>query len=84
MQELIFTALVPHPPILVPAVGGADLDPSVFGVTVASGARTGLLLPALPGVDTVEEQMDIVCRKAGVRPDDPDLKLRRFKVTRLI
>jgi len=44
-----------------------ELDPKVYGVIVeASDGRKGLLLPDLEGVDTVEEQIDIASRKAGI------------------
>ena len=58
-----------------------ELDPSRYGVIVTSGTRRGLLLPALDGVDTIEEQMSIVLQKAGIEPDE-DIKLERFEVKR--
>ena len=59
----------------------ADLDPKKYGVIVMSHARTGLLLPDLEGVDTVEQQIDIAKEKAGIPPQvHPDLY--RFTVTR--
>jgi hypothetical protein len=33
-------------------------------------------------VDTVEEQIDIACRKGGIDPDDEELMLERFEVIR--
>jgi AMMECR1 domain-containing protein len=38
-------------------------------------------LPDLEGVDTVEEQISIALKKAGIRPDE-DYKLERFEVVR--
>ena len=60
-----------------------DLDPAIFGVIVEdeSGSRRGLLLPALEGIDTVEKQVEIAARKAGIAPGRP-LRLMRFKVSR--
>jgi AmmeMemoRadiSam system protein A/AmmeMemoRadiSam system protein B len=60
-----------------------DLDPSVFGVIVEdeSGARRGLLLPDIPGIDNAEQQVEIATRKAGIAPGEP-LRLWRFKVER--
>jgi AmmeMemoRadiSam system protein A len=66
-----------------PVADENDLDPAVYGVIVSSGARSGLLLPNLDGVDTVREQLDIARRKAGIRADEP-VRLRRFKVTRYV
>ncbi len=59
------------------------LDPRVFGVIVEdeSGARRGLLLPDIPGVEIAEQQVEIAARKAGIRRGEP-VKLWRFKVER--
>jgi len=59
----------------------ADLDPKHFGVIVESGWRRGLLLPALPGVDSIEQQIEIASRKAGIAPGEP-VELHRFVVER--
>jgi AmmeMemoRadiSam system protein A/AmmeMemoRadiSam system protein B len=60
-----------------------DLDPAEYGVIVEDepGFARGLLLPAIEGVDTVQKQVDIAARKAGIPPGTP-LKLSRFKVHR--
>jgi AMMECR1 domain-containing protein len=60
-----------------------QLDPKRYGVIVESKTdlRRGLLLPKLEGVDTVEYQVDIAMRKAGIRPDEP-MQLYRFEVKR--
>ena len=58
-----------------------DLDPSRYGVIVESGWQRGLLLPALEGVDSIEDQIAIACRKAGIDPDGPMI-LHRFSVVR--
>jgi len=59
----------------------ADLDPAVYGVIVRSGARRGLLLPDLEGVETVADQIAITRRKAGIGPHEP-IELERFRVER--
>lgn len=59
-----------------------ELDPQRYGVIVTNGVRRGLLLPMLDGVDTVEEQVDIACRKAGIAPGEPGTTLQRFEVVR--
>lgn len=58
-----------------------ELDPKRYGVIVVRGWRKGLLLPDLEGVDTVEEQIDICRRKAGILPDEP-IEIYRFEVKR--
>ncbi len=57
------------------------LDVNRYGVIVRSGYRTGLLLPNLEGVDTVEEQLDIALRKAGIEPHER-YAIERFEVIR--
>ncbi len=60
-----------------------ELDPRRYGVIVKSARdwRKGLLLPDLEGVDTVEYQVDIARRKAGIMPDEA-VELYRFEVVR--
>jgi MEMO1 family protein len=58
-----------------------DLDPLMWGVIVESGFRRGVLLPALEGVDTAEQQVSIALQKAGIAPDE-GFDVRRFRVTR--
>lgn len=58
------------------------LNPKIYGVIVSKGARRGVLLPALEGVDTVGKQLSIAKQKAGLEPDEPDCELMRFTVKR--
>ena len=58
-----------------------QLDAKRYGVIVTSGYRKGLLLPNLEGVDTVEEQLKIAKRKAGI-PDYERCRMERFEVVR--
>jgi AmmeMemoRadiSam system protein A len=58
-----------------------ELDVKRYGVIVSSGMKRGLLLPNLDGVDTVEEQISIACRKGGISEKGP-YKLERFEVVR--
>lgn len=59
----------------------AELDPRHYGVIVCSGRRIGLLLPALEGIDTAEEQLAIAKEKAGIRPGEK-ADIFRFTVQR--
>ena len=62
------------------------LDPHRYGVIAEKGLRRGLLLPNLTGIDTIEEQIEAVKRKAGIpeyeADDEPgeELHLQRFEV----
>lgn len=58
-----------------------ELDVKKYGVIVTKGSRRGLLLPDLEGVDTVDEQIRIAKRKAGIG-DWEDVSLQRFAATR--
>lgn len=59
----------------------AQLDVKRYGVIVTKGARRGLLLPNLEGVDTVEQQISIAKQKAGIREQEK-VELERFEVVR--
>ncbi len=59
----------------------AQLDVKRYGVIVTKGARRGLLLPNLEGVDTVEQQITIAKQKAGIHPQEK-VELERFEVVR--
>lgn len=58
-----------------------QLDPKRYGVIVSRGWKRGLLLPDLEGIDTVEEQIAIARRKAGIGPLE-QVDLERFEVIR--
>ncbi|MBR5046625.1 MAG: AmmeMemoRadiSam system protein A [Eubacterium sp.] len=64
-----------------PISGPEELDVKRYGVIVTSGHKRGLLLPNLDGVDTIPQQIEIACRKAGIR-DDEEYSLERFEVIR--
>ena len=59
-----------------------DLNPDRYGVIIKRGSRRGLLLPNLEGIDTKEEQLKHVKRKAGIPHDCSDYQLQRFEVQR--
>jgi len=60
-----------------------ELDPVRFGIEVTdrSGGRA-VLLPGIDGIDTVEEQIRVTRRKAGIPPGNT-LKIRRFAVVKV-
>lgn len=61
-----------------------ELDVRRYGVIVSTNGflpKRGLLLPDLAGVDTVEEQIAIACKKANIREDEA-YSLQRFTVER--
>ncbi|MEG1905560.1 MAG: AmmeMemoRadiSam system protein A, partial [Bacteroidales bacterium] len=58
-----------------------ELDPKVYGVIVSAGNKRGVLLPDLPGIDKVEQQLHIAMQKAGIADGTP-IAVHRFKVHR--
>jgi len=60
-----------------------ELDPTVFGVVVEeeAGARRGVLLPDIHGVESVKQQVEIATRKAGIMPG-ASVRFLRFRVDR--
>jgi len=59
----------------------AELNPKKYGLIVENNGKKGLLLPDLPNVETVDDQVAICKKKAGIAPDEP-VKLYRFTVVR--
>jgi AmmeMemoRadiSam system protein A len=60
-----------------------ELDPKRFGIIVRTAdGRQALLLPDLEGVDTVDQQVGITCRKGGIDPDRDKYSIFRFEVER--
>jgi AMMECR1 domain-containing protein len=82
LDVIEYTVDVLTPP--EPVKERSELDPRRYGVIVQSGARRGLLLPDLEGVDTVDFQISIAMQKAGIPPGTPgtSVKLFRFQVKR--
>lgn len=58
-----------------------ELNPKKYGIMVKGGHQSGLLLPDLEGVDTVEKQINIARKKAGLSKND-DIEIYRFEVKR--
>lgn len=54
------------------------LDPKKFGIIVKTEQKSGLLLPDLEGVDTIEKQISIACQKGGIDPAREKLIIYRF------
>ncbi len=59
----------------------SELDTKRYGVIVKSGYKRGLLLPDIEGMDTVEEQIEIAKKKAGIGAGE-SVELFRFEVRR--
>lgn len=57
------------------------LDCKRYGIIVYNDARNGVLLPALEGVETVQDQIRIALDKAGISSTEP-YHIQRFEVIR--
>jgi len=79
LDELVYSVDVLKSP--EPIQGLEQLDVKRYGVIVRSGRRSGLLLPNLEGIDSVEEQVSIARQKAGIGAGEP-VQLERFEVIR--
>jgi AmmeMemoRadiSam system protein A len=55
-----------------------ELNPKRYGILVQSHGRSGLLLPDLEGVNTIEQQIEISCQKAGINPEEEKISIFKF------
>jgi AMMECR1 domain-containing protein len=80
LRDLRIEVSVLHPPI--PVDERARLDPQRDGVVVELGRRRGVLLPAVEGVESVAQQIQIALRKAGIAEHSP-YTLSSFRVDKV-
>jgi len=70
-----------------------ELNPKKYGIIVRTLSKakdvvfnghlphkTGLLLPNLEGIDTVEKQLSIACQKGGINPKTEEFIIYKFTV----
>lgn len=79
LYDLVYSVDVLSP--AEPIRSEEELDVKRYGVIATSGRKRGLLLPNLEGVDTVEQQVSIAKKKAGIY-DNEKVNLERFEVVR--
>ena len=82
LEELDYSVDVLCPPEKIEKNFLSELDPKKYGVIVVKGARKGLLLPDLEGVETAEEQLRIAMLKGGIPPGEEGMEIYRFQVKR--
>jgi AmmeMemoRadiSam system protein A len=78
LSELSYTVYILNEPELVKDL--KELDPKKYGIIVRTETKTGLLLPDLEGVDTVEKQIAIACYKGGINPVKEKISIFKFTV----
>lgn len=90
LDSLSYTVYILNEPELIKNI--KELDPEKFGIIVKTVPqlgpdvvfdghmpfKSGLLLPDLEGVDTVEQQISIACQKAGINPEAEEITIYKF------
>lgn len=79
LAHLRFSVDVLSAPVAV--ASAAELDCARYGVIVSCDYRHGVLLPDLEGVDSVQQQLDIACQKAGIGSHE-QFQIESFTVNR--
>lgn len=79
LDDLVYSVDVLKEP--EPVKSKDELDVKKYGIIVRKGSRTGVLLPNLEGVDTVEQQIQIALSKAGIAEYE-NYTMERFEVVR--
>lgn len=58
-----------------------ELNPKKYGIIVKSSEKSGLLLPTIDGVETVDKQLEIALSKAGIGQEEV-YTIEKFEVIR--
>jgi len=81
LPYLSYTVYILSQPELVKDI--KELNPKNFGIIVKTAEmpfKSGLLLPDLEGVDTIEQQISIACQKGGIEPATEKIIIYKFTV----
>lgn len=80
LDNLVFSVDVMQPPEPIKDI--SELDPQKYGIIVKSeSGKQALLLPSLEGIDTIEKQIGVTKRKAGISMTEP-VHIFRFRADR--
>jgi AmmeMemoRadiSam system protein A len=84
LQDLKVSIDILSDPVKVPDKEIKSLNPKVNGIMVKSvdGFKSGLLLPDLEGIDTIDQQIEIACQKADLNPAQEKFIVYKFTVKR--
>ena len=66
--------------IIVKTKGFLPSSDVIFNPSPQPYQKTGLLLPDLEGVDTIEKQISIACQKGGIDPEREKIFIYKFTV----
>jgi len=80
LPELSYTVSVLSNPELVTDI--KNLNPQKYGILVKalSSPKSGLLLPCLKKIDTIQKQISVACEKGGINPFEEKIAIYRFTV----
>jgi len=78
LPELSYSVYILNEPKLIKDI--EELNPKKYGIIVKSGSKTGLLLPDLEEIDTIEKQISIACQKGGIHPGQEKISIYKFTV----
>jgi len=78
LPQLSYTVYILNKPELVKNI--KELNPKKYGIIVKNGLKSGLLLPSLRGVNTVEKQIFIACQKGGINLQKEKIIIYKFTV----
>lgn len=78
LSGLSYAVYILSKPVL--AKNTKELDAKKYGVIVKTGTKCGLLLPCLDGVDTIEQQISIACKKGGISQEKEKILIYKFTV----
>jgi AMMECR1 domain-containing protein len=79
LPDLVYSVDVLQEPETISS--SQELDIKKYGVIVRYRGRSGLLLPNIEGVDSIDEQISIALNKAGILKSEP-YTMERFEVIR--
>jgi len=81
LSSLSYTVYILNEPELIKDI--KELDPKKYGIIVKTETKTGLLLPDLEGVDTIEQQLSITCQKGGIDPNQEKFLIYKFTAEKI-
>ena len=78
LNSLSYTVYILNKPELIEDI--KELDPKKYGIIVKTDSKTGLLLPDLEGIETIEQQVSTACQKGGLNPTKEQIIIYKFTV----
>lgn len=66
--------------ILIKSTGFKQGENPIFKSSRLLYQKTGLLLPDIKGIETIEQQVSIACQKAEIDPKKENIQIKRFLI----